>query len=217
VRAVIIFFAKAPDPGKVKTRLVPPLTATEAAELHSAFVEDLVTGFQTLARFDVELHTDVNTDAWLDLNVTSKLQISGSLGLKMLHSLRTALDTGYDRAAIIGTDSPTLPYEHVTSLLSATTDVTLGPADDGGFWGIAACETNPIMFDHVPWSSADTLTRTVSAIQAAGLSLGFGPKWFDVDEPADLVRLLATPDLPPATQRWARRYAKSIESRKASR
>jgi rSAM/selenodomain-associated transferase 1 len=217
VRAVIIFFAKAPEPGRVKTRLIPPLTSGEAAELHSAFVEDLVTRFRKLARFDVQLHTDLSTDAWPTLNVTRKLQIPGSLGLKMLHSLTTALASGYQCAAIIGTDAPTLPIKHVDSLIEATTDVTLGPAADGGYWGIAARKTNPIMFDGVQWSCADTLAQTVSAVQATGLSVGFVGNWYDVDEPASLDRLLAEGNLPTATQRWARRYAESIEARKAIR
>ena len=217
VRAVIIFFAKSPHPGRVKTRLVPPLTQTEAADLHDAFVEDILTRFRSHTRFDVELHTDVITDAWPALNVTRKLQITGSLGLKMVHSLTSALASGYERAAIVGTDSPTLPIEHVESLIDATTDVTLGPAEDGGFWGIAAYKTKPIMLENVHWSHADTLTQTVSAIRAAGLSVGFGPSWFDVDEPSDLERLLASPALPPATERWVQRYAQAIGARKASR
>jgi uncharacterized protein len=217
VRAVIIFFAKAPDPGKVKTRLVPPLTATEAAELHEAFVEDIVTRFQKLTRFDVELHTDVITDAWPAVNVTRKLQISGSLGLKMVHALTAALAAGYKRAAVIGTDSPTLPLTHVEKLIEGTSQVTLGPADDGGFWGISAYETKPIMLDGVRWSSSDTLAQTIGAIQSAGLSVGLGPSWFDVDEPADLERLLTSSSLPPATEHWAWRYGQSIEARKATR
>jgi rSAM/selenodomain-associated transferase 1 len=217
VRAVIIFFAKSPHPGRVKTRLVPPLTLTEAAELHDAFVEDVLTRFRKLTRFDVELHTDVITDAWPALNVTRKLQITGSLGLKMVHGLTSALTSGYERAAIIGTDSPTLPVEHVDALLDSTAQVTLGPADDGGFWGIAACETKPIMFDKVQWSQADTLTQTISAIQAAGLSVALGPSWFDVDEPADLERLLASPVLPQATEHWLHRYGQLIAMRKAIR
>jgi uncharacterized protein len=217
VRAVIIFFAKAPDPGNVKTRLVPPLTSSEAAELHDAFVHDVLTRFKKPTQFDVELHTDVNTDAWPALGVTRKLQISGSLGLKMFHSLRQALLAGYDRAAIIGTDTPTLPVAHVDSLLSAEADVTLGPADDGGFWGIAASETNPKMFEGVQWSCADTLRQTVAAIQASGLTVALANGWRDVDELPDLERLLADGKLPPATAEWARRYGSIIEARKATR
>jgi rSAM/selenodomain-associated transferase 1 len=217
VRAVIIFFAKAPDPGSVKTRLVPPLTPIEAAELHDAFVEDLLTRIQKPARFDIELHTDVTTDAWKAFAVTRKLQISGSLGLKMLHSLAGALASGYQRAVIVGTDAPTLPLEHVECLVTAASDIALGPADDGGFWGIAASKTNPSMFDRVQWSRNTTLAETLAAIQAAKLSVEIGPTWFDIDEPADLERLLASPYLPPATVRWVRRYGRAIEARKAIR
>ena len=216
MRAVIIFFAKAPDPGNVKTRLVPPLTPAEAAELHIAFVVDMITRFQKLARFDIELHTDVSTDAWAGLGVTRKVQISGCLGLKMFHGLTDALARGYERAAIIGTDAPTLPSEHVVSLVCASSSVTLGPADDGGFWGIAADETKPNMFDGVQWSCADTCEQTIASVDAAGLSVGLGDNWYDVDDAEDLERLLATAVLPPATDRWVRQYAAAIEARKAT-
>jgi rSAM/selenodomain-associated transferase 1 len=210
VRDVIIFFAKAPDPGKVKTRLVPPLSWLEAAELHVAFVDDLLGRFQQLEHVDVELHTDVVTDAWRSHTVTRKLQISGCLGLKMFHALSGALTRGYRRAVVVGTDAPTLPSRYILSLLAARSEVALGPSDDGGFWGIAARETKPNMFANVRWSSAETLGQTVRAIEASGLSVELGERWFDIDVPADLARVLADPDLPPATRCWAERYSNSI-------
>jgi uncharacterized protein len=217
VRAVIILFAKAPVAGRVKTRLVPPLTFSEAAELHSAFVEDILERFQQLSGVDLELHTDVITDAWTTSTVTRKCQISGGLELKMFHALDSALAAGYARVMIAGTDAPTIPLEYVKSLLDSDADVALGPAEDGGFWGISACKTNPTMFDNVTWSRADTLEQTTRALRVANLSTVLGPVWSDVDEPADLTRLLASPDLPRATRRWADRSGRAIEAWKAGR
>jgi len=163
---------------------------------------------RTLLKFDLELHTDVNTDAWLTPSVTRKLQTSGSLGLKMFHALESALASGYDRAVIVGSDAPTLPLAHVEDLLNSDADVALGPAEDGGFWGIAARKVHPTMFREVVWSHADTFDQTLQALAAAHLTVAVGPTWFDVDELKDLDRLLSTAP-PPATKRWAARYRPS--------
>jgi uncharacterized protein len=213
VRAVIILFAKAPQPGMVKTRLVPPLTFVEAAELHRAFVDDLITRLQTLTEFDVELHTDVSTDAWTRSRVACKCQIPGGLELRMLHALSTALREGYERVAVVGTDAPTVPLDSVEALFRSPADTCLGPTDDGGFWAISACETKPNMFSGVTWSQGDTLTQTIAAIEDAGLSTELGPAWFDVDEPHDLERLLDAHDLPPSTRQWVQRYWPAIVRR----
>ena len=170
---------------------------------------------QTLTAFDVELHTDATTDAWKGASVTRKLQISGGLELKMFHALDAAIASGYDRAAIVGTDAPNVPLGHVESLLRSEADVALGRADDGGFWGVSARRTNPGMFAGVRWSRGDTLDQTVRALNAVGLSVEIGPTWFDVDNSSDLDRLLASPDLPPATTQWANRYLKVIAARTA--
>lgn len=202
VRPVIILFAKAPVSGNVKTRLIPALSSNEAADLHRAFVSDLLLRFEDLHWADLELHTDSDTDAWPTVEVPRKLQISGSLGLRMLHSLEQAMRAGRPSATIVGADAPTLPADYLEQLVNASSDVALGPTDDGGFYAIRARRTDPKMFDGVTWSRTDTLQRTIEALGACGLTVSVGPGWFDVDAPADLERLRACPDLPPHTTAW---------------
>jgi uncharacterized protein len=189
---LIILFAKAPVPGKVKTRLAPILTPEAAAELHSTFVDDMIHRFRSLEGSDFELHTDIRNDAWIDTGVTRKLQISGDLGLRMVHALEAGLQAGYSRVLILGSDAPTLPVAHVQTLLSADSDIALGPAEDGGFYAIAARRTDTAMLHGVSWSQSTTLAETVEAITRCGLSVELGPVWFDVDTPEDLQRLIAS-------------------------
>jgi rSAM/selenodomain-associated transferase 1 len=196
---LIILFAKSPLPGRVKTRLLPTLSPELAADLHSAFVRDMINRFHDLRGTHFELHTDTESDAWQDLAVTRKVQIRGDLGLKMVHALGVGLASGYDRVVIVGSDAPTVPVAHVTNLLESTADVALGPATDGGFYAIAARKTHECMFDGVTWSQADTMARTVHAIHRTGLTVELGAEWFDVDEPDDLEILLAASDVPPHT------------------
>jgi len=190
MRPVIALFAKAPLAGRVKTRLSPPLSPELAARLHDAFVRDTLESLHSLDNSaDVELHTDIPTDAWTDIAVPRKLQHEGDLGLKMLQALDDALKAGRERVMIVGSDSPTLPASHLELLLRAPDDVALGPTLDGGFYAIACTRIHPRMFDGVVWSAPDTLNRTVCAIRECGLSVAQGAAWYDVDRPEDLERL----------------------------
>ena len=191
MRPVIILFAKAPIPGSVKTRLVPPLTASEAAELHDGFVCGTIERLRTLGGFDLELHTDIETGRWTEYGLPRALQTEGDLGLRMFRALESGLERGHPRAMIVGSDAPTLPLAHLELLLQSAKDVALGPTEDGGFYAIACRRVDARMFDGVPWSAPDTLAATVDAARRCGLSVELGELWFDVDTPADLERLRA--------------------------
>jgi glycosyltransferase A (GT-A) superfamily protein (DUF2064 family) len=176
----IAVFAKAPRPGFVKTRL--GLAPDIAALLHESFVRDAL----ALAGGDAELYTDVETDAWPDIAAPRRLQSAGDLGARMLAALP---------GLILGSDAPSLPRSHLEQLLATRGDIVLGPAEDGGYWGILARRTHARMFETVEWSTSRTREQTIDACRACGLDVALGPEWFDVDEPAGLRRLAARPDL----------------------
>lgn len=202
---MVIVFAKAPIPGRVKTRLIPLLGGERAAALHAALVRDQILLLQSLAgTVACELHTDEATDAWTCLGVSQKLQAAGDLGERMLAALETALASGHSPACIVGGDIPALPAEHLLGLLDVPGDVTFGPAEDGGFWGIAVRRVHPAMFRQVPWSAPDTLTRAVGAARRCGLSAGCAASWWDVDTATDVRRLQALAAPPPHLAAWLR-------------
>ena len=186
MRPVTVVFAKAPRPGFVKTRL--GLEPEVAAQLHEAFVRDAL----ALAGERAELHTDVETEAWRDVDVPRRLQVAGDLGARMLAALP---------ALILGSDAPSLPASHLGELIATPGDVVLGPAEDGGYWAILARRAHPRMFEGVEWSTARTREQTIAACRACGLSVSLGPEWFDVDDPAGLRRLALRPDLLSARTR----------------
>lgn len=186
---VVIVFAKAPIAGRTKTRLTPAVSPADAAVLHDAFVRDTLRNLLDFAHAQVELHTDVKTDAWSGLPVPRRLQHEGDLGLKMFHALRAALEAGHPRAMILGSDVPDLPSDHIASLLQLDADIALGGCSDGGYWGIAARRVHPRMFDGVEWSSGRERQQTIAACRACGFSVANGRSWDDVDTPEDLVRL----------------------------
>lgn len=184
---VIIVFAKAPVPGRVKTRLIPRLGPEGAAELHRGFVHLLLDRLR--GGFDVELHTDVETSAWRRHDVPRKLQCAGDLGDRILYALESALHAGRPQVTILGADVPTLPLALIEDLLALDADVALGPAEDGGYWAITCRRTHPEMFAAVEWSTSAARAQTLAACQTCGLTTALGGEWFDVDEPADLDRL----------------------------
>ncbi len=206
-RPRVIVFAKAPAPGRVKTRLIPVLGAERAAELQRVFVLDVIERLAPLGdRIRVELHTDQPTDAWNELKIPGGLQSGGDLGARLRHAIAAALEEGSSQVVILGGDAPTLPVSHLAALLDSPADVALGPAEDGGYWGIGCRRWHERMFDGVVWSDPRTLGQTRHAAEACGLSVDVGPTWYDVDSIADLERLAACPNLPDHTARWFRRY-----------
>ena len=201
----MILFAKAPVPGRVKTRLAAEIGAGTAAALYTAFVADTLAKLQELKGFaDIEIHTDIPTDAWSDTRVTRALQAAGDLQLKLLHALTGALSGGRPQAMILGSDSPTLPSVYIRKLLDSAADVALGPCSDGGYYAIACRKTHSDMFAGVQWSTANVLEQTERAARACGLTVERGHLWYDVDGPEDLARLMAEADLPFETARVLR-------------
>ena len=206
-RPLLILFAKAPIAGRAKTRLCPPLTLLEAADLHSALLMDIASMLRSFgSSIDVELSTDFPTDAWPGLDLTRAIQIEGDLGARLFHALDRGLAGGREVVAVLGCDSPGLPPTHITELLKSDADVTLGPTEDGGFFSIACRAVHREMFAGVRWSSEYTLVDVVRQASACGLAVALGPAWFDVDVQSDLLRLLDMPNLQQNTARWARQY-----------
>lgn len=208
----MVLFAKAPVPGRVKTRLVPVLAPQAAADLHAAFVRDMLEklgGLRDVA--DLELHTDISTDAWTGMGVSTRIQCAGDLALKILHALSEQLHEGRPQVMVIGSDSPDLPASHLRTLLDSRADAALGPCADGGFYAICCRAVHPRMFHGVEWSSSQTLAQTERALQACGLTVERGPSWYDIDEPADLERLLRAGNLPRHTAIWQTRALPTLD------
>jgi hypothetical protein len=202
----MMVFAKAPVPGRVKTRLAPLVDADRAAELHLSFVKDVLSRLEGFAdRADIELHTDIPCAAWPEFPGPRRLQPEGDLGVKMYTALLGALAAGRPQAIIVGADSPNLPQGHLEALLAAPADVALGPAEDGGYYAIAARRAHPAMFKGVPWSTDKALEETIAAVRRAGLSVELAPEWYDVDSPEDLLRL-ARESTPPHTRAWLKKH-----------
>jgi rSAM/selenodomain-associated transferase 1 len=185
---LIVVFAKAPRPGFVKTRL--GLEPTAAASLYMEFVDrTLKTVYHLRDEAELELSLDIPCAAWSEFSVRRTVQHEGDLGVKLYAALENGLGAGHPKVVVLGSDSPTLPVEHIRLLLACDADVALGPTLDGGYYGIACRNVIPGMFADIRWSTPDALRDTIISVERCGLTCGIGPEWFDVDTPEDLVRI----------------------------
>ena len=202
---VILLFAKAPVPGRVKTRLQPVLSPEQSAELHSSLVGDALewlAGFTSVA--DIELHLDEPTKAWNEFPYRRVLQSEGDIGQRMWNAFDHAFSEGRRQVLILGSDVPTLPHGHLDALLNSTADASFGPTEDGGYYAIQLRRLPQALFEGVEWSTDRALRQSIESAQRCGLTVALGPHWFDIDTPADLVKLLTRP-ASPRTTRWLKK------------
>jgi rSAM/selenodomain-associated transferase 1 len=215
----LAIFAKAPVVGQVKTRLCPPLTPEQAAELYRCFLLDILENVSVLPGVDIFLaFTPVGAAAifqpFLSQRVRLIPQRGDSLGERMANTLADLLTDGFKRVAIIGSDLPTLPVSYLQEafrlLDNENTDVVLGPSADGGYYLIGARTLYPPLFAGVTWSTPTVLCQTCSRAQSLGLRVAFVPPWYDVDTKDDLRRLAADFASPARCSPRTRRFLQHV-------
>lgn len=211
VRGVVCIFAKPPEPGRVKTRLAPTLGTRGAAELARAFLIDTCATARALPWATPILATTAPLDGVLaaEIRLPTWPQGDGDLGARIERVLRHAL-TRAPFAIAIGADSPGLPSRLIEEARDAlaVVDAAIGPTLDGGFYVLALRRCPEGLLSQLPWSQPGTFAKTLERLRAQGLTVRILAPWFDVDRPADLVRLrelLEDPEIvAPATRRCLR-------------
>jgi rSAM/selenodomain-associated transferase 1 len=190
-------FAKYWQPGGVKTRLAASIGQRAAARFHRECVRTILARTRTLAVHRVLMVdppvrlAEFTEFAGNDWNVLP--QSAGDLGARMRQYFDTAFAGGAAQVVLIGSDSPTLPLEYIERAFDRLSRraVVLGPANDGGYYLLAARRAAPPIFDGVEWGSDRVLRETVERLNAAGCSYCELPPWYDVDTIDDLRRLRA--------------------------
>jgi rSAM/selenodomain-associated transferase 1 len=202
-RAALLVFAKVPAAGAVKTRLVPPLTAEEAAALYEAFLADALAGYAAPDAFGepvaVRLYLAGEAPAPPGLvppRVRVHRQRGDGLGARMQRAFAEAFVAGYGRVVVVGTDHPTLPrgcLAEAFGALHTPRTVALGPSDDGGYYALGL---NDRAFGEaglfaMRYSHGAVFDETHRRARAAGARVVLLPPWYDVDDADGLRRLAA--------------------------
>jgi len=203
--AIVQVFAKAPQPGEVKTRLIPVLGAEAAAELHCRLVRHTLSTVAVARVGSIEIWTTPPTDsAFIQvckrlLGLPLLLQPEGDIGARMSFALRDGLARSA-QVLLVGTDVPTIDHDDLRAARRALqdgADAVLGPAEDGGYWLIGLRRHDPSLFEGIAWSTGEVLAGTRQRLRALGWQWHeLAPRW-DLDRPEDLQRTAADPRLAP--------------------
>jgi hypothetical protein len=191
--ACLLIFTKPARPGRVKTRLVGTLTPEQAAGLHQAFLTDVLSRLSALD-VDVRLAWALEDGESPPVSAVPGMRQEGDdLGERLYRGLARAAED-HPLVGAVGSDHPELEagtVEQAFGWLREGADVVLGPADDGGYFFVGARRErlHPRLFEEIPWSSADVLSRTRDRVAELGLEVRWLPLGHDVDTPRDLERL----------------------------
>ncbi|MDX1693358.1 MAG: TIGR04282 family arsenosugar biosynthesis glycosyltransferase [Ketobacteraceae bacterium] len=196
---LIQVFLKSPQPGKVKTRLIPDLGETLATDIHERLVTRVMGVCEAL---------DVTTECWVAGDISLPfVQALGQrhalyeqqgldLGERMYHALLHGL-ARYPRVVLVGADAYSLTPETINRAFASLDrhDVVLGPASDGGYILVGANKLHPDMFRDVDWGTASVLDQQLENIVLCGLHYELLPAGYDIDDLEDLRRF--APELLP--------------------
>jgi hypothetical protein len=178
----LLVIAKEPAAGRVKTRLVPPCTPRQAADLAEAALADTLHAvLATPARRRV-LVLDGEPGPWLPPGFDVMPQCGGGLDERLAGAFAAVSGP----ALLIGMDTPQLTPGLLTVDWEGT-DAWFGPAADGGFWGLGLRVPDAALVRGVPMSTADTGAVQLARLHAAGLRVAELPRLRDVDTAADAV------------------------------
>jgi uncharacterized protein len=212
-RALLVV-AKRPSPGQTKTRLCPPLTPAQAADLYDCFLRDTLDTMRKVpgVKYMIGYLPEASRGYFRQLAPDMELicQNGKSLGERLDHLLTEMFVGGSQCAVVMDSDSPTLPAGYIARAFDCLTDadVVLGPTRDGGYYLIGLKQPQPHLLRQVKMSTPHVLNDTLALAEATGLSVALLPPWYDVDTIADLYQLdreitgLNTNGNAEATRHW---------------
>ena len=192
---------KAPQAGRVKTRLTPPLSPQEAAALNTCFLRDTAAAISRTAEAGNALGVAVYTPPGSETAYSEILprefilvpQREGNFGERLLAATNDLLQLGFDAVCLIDSDSPTVPdaaFGQAIEFLSRPEDsIVLGPSDDGGYYLIGLKKAHRRLFEQINWSTDSVLEQTIAAAGEIDLEVHLLPAGYDIDDRATLARL----------------------------
>src|SRR2546430_9400106 len=206
---------KAPQAGRLKTCLVPPLTPEEAAELNKCFLRDTAAVISSVcsrrpvgdarashseaatAACGIAVYTPVGAEsAYTDVlpaDFSLLPQRGDKFGERLYFAVEDLFKCGFESVCLIDSDSPTVPAENfaeAVELLSTIEDrVVLGPSDDGGYYLIGVKKPYRHLFEQIDWSTESVLNQTMQRAAEIGTEVKLLPTGYDVDDDACLRRL----------------------------
>ena len=199
----VAVMAKAPRVGDVKTRLVPPLHAEEAAALSGNFLADAAENILAAAAQTSIAGYVAYAPAGSESVFRSLLPPAigllpprrEGLGASLFAAAADLFAAGHEAVCLVNSDSPNLPTAALVAAAAALRPpgdrLVLGPAEDGGYYLIGLKAPHARLFEDIAWSTSEVLAQTRVRAASLGLDTVLLPTWYDVDDLRSLRRLLA--------------------------
>jgi hypothetical protein len=183
----IVVIAKSPVPGRVKTRLCPPLTPLQAALVAEAALRDTLDAALAVRGARTVLALDGPRGRWLPRRV----RVIRQRGAGLDERIAAAFCDAGTPALLIGMDTPQVPSAMLAvaldTLLGPATDAVLGAATDGGWWAAGLRRADPRAFAGVPMSTPRTYVAQRRRLGELGLRIAELPAFRDVDTMDDAI------------------------------
>ena len=220
LKPALAVMGRAPVPGRVKTRLCPPLDPEQAAGFYECVMRDVLDELAPSTRWDTWVsYAELSRDYFQQLpdrGVALLPQRGGSLGERMHAVFVDLCHVGYRQVILVGSDIPTLKAASVRKacdfLQQGRSDIVLGPADDGGYYLIGLGRPEQRLFSGITWSTASVLEQTLARARQLELGVHMVPGTYDIDLASDVERLRgdlkrsrALRESRPRTRAWMRR------------
>lgn len=206
-RPLIVVFARAPELGRVKTRLAAALGDARALELYRWLGARVVRG---LSAHPAALRVSFTPDdregamrAWLGDAIEFAPQGDGDLGARMKRAVAQGFSRGHGAVLLVGADCAAVTAARLTEALTALCDhdAVMGPARDGGYYLLGLTRMAPV-FDAMTWSTATVASETRQRFADAAMSVAELATETDIDEVSDLSSVTELVDAPP----WVRDF-----------
>ncbi len=190
-------FAKAPIPGKVKTRLGRKLGMRNAARIYQDILYNFLQAMVLTDNVTVQLwcypdsHHPFFHKCARDLGIVLKRQTGDDLGARMLHAFKANLS--FDFCVLTGSDIPginSVMVRQSVTLLKNRRDVVFLPTEDGGYGLIALTGPCPALFRNMKWSTEKVLQQTISRARRRGLVYSLLTSLPDIDNKSDYINYL---------------------------
>jgi rSAM/selenodomain-associated transferase 1 len=197
----IAIMAKASAPGRTKTRLVPPLTAEQAAALNTAFLRDIADNLLAAGRqgsiAGYAAFAPRGSEDFFRRMLPAGIGLIDAgwpgFGDCLLRTIEALLARGHRSAVVLKSDSPTLPtaflLETAEMLARPGERVVLGPSADGGYYLLGIKTAHRRLFEDIAWSTAQVAAQTCERARELELDVHTLPVWYDVDDLDGLHRL----------------------------
>jgi len=201
----IVLIAKDAIPGKVKTRLTTHHSPQAAAQIYQHLALHVCE--QAIAS---EIPVDISFQGDMHSPFAQELASYGcslypQQQKSLSHIIHTALQRA-DRVIALGMDMPLIQPQQLIRIIHKP-ELIFGPADDGGYWMIAANRPPIELFLDIEWSTSVVLHQSIKRAQELNIHHSLDQIHYDIDTAADLQRLLVDPLLPPSLYQRISPYA----------